>query len=113
MQINAQINSLNSQIRAETDRISRIVSGAQAELSGRYREYRDKNITTVSELQEADANVRIAQEELQAGEAQLKTAQANLHATEAALGVAQSKQNRYESVAPKGHYLRINWKNHN
>ncbi|MCC5661464.1 HlyD family secretion protein [Nostoc sp. XA010] len=102
VQINAQINSLNSQIRAETDRISRIVSGAQAELSGRYREYRDKNITTVSELQEADANVRIAQEELQAGEAQLKTAQANLHATEAALGVAQSKQNRYESVATQG-----------
>ncbi|MCC5661217.1 HlyD family secretion protein [Nostoc sp. XA010] len=102
VQINAQIDSLNSQIRAETDRISRIISGAQAELSGRRREYRDKNITTVSELQEADANVRIAQEELQTGKAQLKTAQANLHATEAALGVAQSKQNRYESAATQG-----------
>ncbi|MEH1940462.1 MAG: HlyD family efflux transporter periplasmic adaptor subunit [Nostoc sp.] len=102
VQINAQINALNSQIRAETDRINRIISGAQAELSGRRREYRDKNITTVSELQEADANIRIAQKELQAGEAQLKTAQANLHATEAALGVAQSKQNRYESAAAQG-----------
>ncbi|MEH2425462.1 MAG: HlyD family efflux transporter periplasmic adaptor subunit [Nostoc sp.] len=102
VQINAQINALNSQIRAETDRINRIITGAQAELSGRRREYRDKNITTVSELQEADANVKIAEKELHAGEAQLKTAQANLHATEAALGVAQSKQKRYESVAAQG-----------
>ncbi|MBN3946099.1 MAG: HlyD family efflux transporter periplasmic adaptor subunit [Nostoc sp. NMS7] len=102
VQINAQINALNSQIRAETDRVNRIITGAQAELSGRRREYRDKNLTTVSELQEADANVRIAESELQAGKAQLKTAQANLHATEAALGVAQSKQNRYESAATQG-----------
>ncbi|MEH2416314.1 HlyD family efflux transporter periplasmic adaptor subunit [Nostoc sp.] len=102
VQINAQINALNSQIRAETDRVNRIITGAQAELSGRRREYLDKNITTVSELQEADANIRIAEKELHAGEAQLKTAQANLHATEAALGVAQSKQNRYESVAALG-----------
>lgn len=102
VQINAQINALNSQIRAETDRVNRIITGAQAELSGRRREYRDKNLTTVSELQEADANVRIAESELQAGKAQLKTAQANLHATEAAFGVAQSKQNRYESAATQG-----------
>ncbi len=102
VQINAQINALNSQIQAETDRLNHIIIGAEAELSGRRREYRDKNLTTVSELQEADANVRIAQEELQAGEAQLKTAQANLHATEAALGAARSKQNRYESVATQG-----------
>ncbi|MEA5628242.1 HlyD family efflux transporter periplasmic adaptor subunit [Nostoc sp. UHCC 0251] len=102
VQINAQINALNSQIRAETDRISRIISGAEAELSGRRREYRDKNLTTVSELQEADANIRIAEKELQVGKAQLKTAQANLHATEAALGVARSKENRYESAANQG-----------
>ncbi|MEH2456566.1 HlyD family efflux transporter periplasmic adaptor subunit [Nostoc sp.] len=102
VQMNAQINALNSQIRAETDRVNRIITGAQAELSGRRREYRDKNLTTVSEFQEADANVRIAEKELHAGEAQLKTAQANLHATEAALGVAQSKQNRYESAAAQG-----------
>lgn len=102
VQINAQINALNSQIQAETDRISRIISGAEAELSGRRREYRDKNLTTVSELQEADANIRVAEKELQVGKAQLKTAQANLHATEAALGVARSKQNRYESAANQG-----------
>ncbi|MEH2222059.1 HlyD family efflux transporter periplasmic adaptor subunit [Nostoc sp.] len=102
VQINAQISSLNSQIQAETDRLNRIITGAKAELSGRRREYQDKNLTTVSELQEADANVKIAEKELLAGEAQLKTTQANLHAAEAALGVAQSKQKRYESVANQG-----------
>ncbi|OKH53578.1 HlyD family secretion protein [Calothrix sp. HK-06] len=102
VQINAQIHALNSQIQAETDRINRIITGAEAELSGRRREYQDKKITSVSEVQEADANIRIAQKELQAGEAQLKTAQANLHATEAALGAARSKQNRYENVATQG-----------
>lgn len=102
VQINAQIHALNSQIRAETDRINRIITGAEAELNGRRREYRDKKITTVAELQEADANIRMAREELQAAQAQLKTAQANFHATQAALGAARSKQNRYESVAKQG-----------
>jgi multidrug efflux pump subunit AcrA (membrane-fusion protein) len=102
VQINAQINALNSQIQAETDRINRIITGAEAELSGRRREYRDKKITTTAELQEADANVRIAGQELQTGKAQLKTTQANLQSTEAALGTARSKQNRYESVTKEG-----------
>ncbi len=102
VQINAQIHALNSQIRAETDRINRIITGAEAELNGRRREYRDKKITTVAELQEADANIRMAREELQAAQAQLKTARANFHATQAALGAARSKQNRYESVAQQG-----------
>lgn len=102
VQTNAQINALNSQIRAETDRISRIITGAEAELSGRRREYQDQKIITVSEVQEADANIQIAQQELQAGIAQLKTAKANFHATEATLGAARLKQNRYEIVVTEG-----------
>ncbi|MEH1900579.1 MAG: HlyD family efflux transporter periplasmic adaptor subunit [Nostoc sp.] len=102
VQTYAQIQAFNSQIRAETDRIHRIITGAQAELSGRYREYQDKKITTVSELQEADANIRISERELQIGKEQLKTAQANLRASEAALGAATSKENRYQAVAAVG-----------
>ncbi|MEH2388490.1 MAG: HlyD family efflux transporter periplasmic adaptor subunit [Nostoc sp.] len=102
VQTYAQIQAFNSQIRAETDRIHRIITGAEAELSGRYREYQDKKITTVSELEEADANIRISQRELQIGKEQLKTAQANLHASEAALGAATSKENRYQTVAAVG-----------
>ncbi|MEH2093083.1 HlyD family secretion protein [Nostoc sp.] len=78
VQINAQIQTLKSQIRAETDKINRIVNGAKAELSDRLRRYQDKKINTVTELQEA---------------------QANLDSTRTALNAAKLKQKRYESVA--------------
>ncbi|MEH1834176.1 MAG: HlyD family efflux transporter periplasmic adaptor subunit [Nostoc sp.] len=97
-----QINAINSQIRAENDRTNRTIASAKAELQGRDRDHQDKKITTITELQEASANVKMAQEELYAGEAQLQSALANLYATEAALGAATSKQNRYESAARQG-----------
>ncbi|PHM07342.1 HlyD family secretion protein [Nostoc sp. 'Peltigera malacea cyanobiont' DB3992] len=97
-----QINAIDSQIRAESDRTNRTIASAKAELKGRDREHQDKNITSITELQEASANVKMAQEELYAGQAQLQSALANLHATEAALGAATSKQNRYESAAKQG-----------
>ncbi|MBV6622419.1 MAG: HlyD family efflux transporter periplasmic adaptor subunit [Rivularia sp. (in: Bacteria)] len=102
VQINAQIHALNNQIKAETDRINRNITTAKAELNARRREYRDKQITTAAEVQEADAHIKMAQEELKTARVELKSVQANLHATEAALGVAASKKNRYESVAQKG-----------
>lgn len=102
VQIKAQINALNNQIRAEIDRINRNIASAQAQLRGYQRSYQDKRINTVSEFQEADANLRIAQQELQAGEAQLQSVLANYRATEAALGASISKQKRYERVAKEG-----------
>ncbi|NER29499.1 MAG: HlyD family efflux transporter periplasmic adaptor subunit [Symploca sp. SIO1C4] len=102
LQINAQIHALNNQILAETERINRIITAAEAELNSRRREYQDKKLTTVAEVQEADANISMAQNELQAAQAQLETSLANLYASEAALGAARSKQNRYESVASHG-----------
>ena len=78
LQINAQMQILDSQIRAETDKVNRIINAAEAGLSDHERQYHDKQITTVSELEEADAN---------------------LHSTEAALNVAKLKQKRYESLA--------------
>ncbi|MEH2242818.1 HlyD family secretion protein [Nostoc sp.] len=97
-----QINALDNQIQAESDRTNRTIASAKAELKGRDRDHQDKKITTITELQEAEANIKMAQEELYAGEAQLQSALANLHATEAALGAATSKQNRYESAATQG-----------
>jgi multidrug efflux pump subunit AcrA (membrane-fusion protein) len=102
VQINAQISALNRQILAETDRITRVVAAAKAELSHRSRGYQDKQVTTVTQVEEAEANVKIAQEELQKGFAELKSAQANLSATEATLGAARSKQSRYQTVANEG-----------
>ncbi|MEH2296426.1 HlyD family secretion protein [Nostoc sp.] len=81
VQINAQIHALNNQIAAQTDSSKRAVAGAEAELSSRKRDYRDKRITTVSDVQEASANVRAAT---------------------AGLTAAETKRNRYESVAKIG-----------
>ncbi|MEH2361745.1 HlyD family efflux transporter periplasmic adaptor subunit [Nostoc sp.] len=97
-----QMNAIDSQIRAQNDRTNRTIASAKAELKGRDRDHQDKNITSITELQEAEANVKIAQEELYAGQAQLQAALANLYATEAALGAATSKQNRYDSAAKQG-----------
>ncbi|MEH2152454.1 biotin/lipoyl-binding protein [Nostoc sp.] len=76
--IKAQIQSLDNQIRAETDKIKRIINAAEAALSASQRQYQDKKITAVAEFQEA---------------------QANLHSARAALNAAKLKQKRYESVA--------------
>ncbi|MBE9001914.1 HlyD family efflux transporter periplasmic adaptor subunit [Nostoc sp. LEGE 12447] len=78
VQIKAQIQTFNSQIRAETAKFNRIMTASEATLSDRQRQYQDKKITTVAEFQEA---------------------QANLHSTRAALNAAKLKQKRYESVA--------------
>ncbi|MBN3959405.1 HlyD family efflux transporter periplasmic adaptor subunit [Nostoc sp. NMS8] len=76
--IKAQIQSLDNQIRAETDKIKRIINAASAALSASQRQYQDKKITAMAEFQEA---------------------QANLHSARAALNAAKLKQKRYESVA--------------
>lgn len=59
----------------------RLVAAASAELSGRSRDYQDKQITTVTDVQEAQAIVKAAI---------------------ALLKAAQSKRNRYEGVAKLG-----------
>ncbi|MCC5619737.1 HlyD family secretion protein [Nostoc sp. CHAB 5836] len=81
VQINAQIHALNNQVIAQTDSSNRGVAAAEAELSSRKRDYQDKQITTVSDVQEAFANVR---------------------ATTASLRAAETKRNRYENVAKVG-----------
>ncbi|MGB7442760.1 MAG: HlyD family efflux transporter periplasmic adaptor subunit [Coleofasciculaceae cyanobacterium] len=80
-QINAQISALDKQIEAETNRINRAVDSAYAELSRRRRDYQDRQITTIVEFEEAQANLRSAK---------------------AALKAANSKQERYQSIADKG-----------
>ncbi|MGL5075178.1 MAG: HlyD family secretion protein [Waterburya sp.] len=81
IQINAQITALYSQIDAETERINRVVGSAESELDRRQRDYQDKQVITVAQVEEAKANVQSAQ---------------------AALSAAQSKQNRYQRGAKQG-----------
>lgn len=81
VQINSQIHALNRQILAETERSDRVVAASVAELSGRSRDFRDKQITTATDVEEAQANVKAA---------------------EAGLKAAQTKRNRYLGVAKVG-----------
>lgn len=81
VQINAQIHAQDRQISAETQKSDRSVAAAYAELSGRSRDYRDKQITSNTDVEEAQANVLAAQSGLKA---------------------ASSKRNRYLGVAKVG-----------
>lgn len=80
-QINAQINAINNQFLAETERVNRVVAASVAELSGKSRDYRDKQVTTKTDVAEAQANVGAAI---------------------ALLGAAQTKRDRYQKVAQVG-----------
>ena len=102
VQIDAQISALNSQIQAENERIDRTVDSAQAELERREREYRDRQITTVAEVEEAQANVKVARQDLKRATAEINSAQANLRSVRAAYLAAKSKHDRYQSVANEG-----------
>ena len=62
--IEGQINALESQINAETDKIDRDIASARAEYNLRLRQYQDTQITTVTAVEEAQANLKLAQDEL-------------------------------------------------
>ena len=102
LQINAQIRAVDSQITAEREQNQRSVISAQAELSRRQREYRDRQITTSAEVQEAEANFKQAQKQLQKVQVELKSTESNLRSAQASLKAATSKWERYQSVAQEG-----------
>ena len=81
VQINAQINALDRQISAESDRIDSSVAAAKSELNRIHREYQDKQITTQAEVRESESDLK---------------------ASTAALNAAQAKQKRYQSAAREG-----------
>jgi multidrug efflux pump subunit AcrA (membrane-fusion protein) len=62
--IEAQINALKSQMQAEIDKIERNLASAKAGYHKSLREYQDRQITTLAEVEEAQANLKLAQDEL-------------------------------------------------
>jgi multidrug efflux pump subunit AcrA (membrane-fusion protein) len=102
VQLDAQIRALYGQIAAETDRSNRSVASAEADLIRTQRDYQERKVTTNSEVQEASANINIAQNELQKAQAELKSAEANVKAAEAALKAAIVKRDRYQTIAESG-----------
>jgi HlyD family type I secretion membrane fusion protein len=81
LQINAQIQALDSQIAAEANRNDRAVASSKAELVQKSRDYHDRKMTAISQVDEAQARQRSA---------------------EAALKSAQVKWERYKPLAQSG-----------
>jgi HlyD family type I secretion membrane fusion protein len=65
-QMNAQIAALDRQITAETNRNQRVIASAQADLSRNQRDYQDRQITTQTDVKEAEAALGLANAELKA-----------------------------------------------
>jgi HlyD family secretion protein len=100
-QIRAQLQAIDWQIAAETDLLNRTLTAAEAELSLKQRDYRDKRITTTAEVHEAEAAFEFARDglvryrglvkkgaiselEIKEKETALKTAEARLERVKAA-----------------------------
>ncbi|CAD5965311.1 Leukotoxin secretion protein D [Planktothrix tepida] len=101
-QINAQITALNSQTAFEQQQANRTVSLTESELNYTQRDYQNLQATTLSEVNEAEANFKQSQEEWQKAQADLKSAEANLMSIQAALNVAKNRQERYQPLAETG-----------
>ena len=101
-QLNAQIAALNRQIATETEKNKRIVASAISEVQRTKRDYQDRKVAVSSEWQEAQANIKIAENELLQVKSELQSIQANLESAEAGLKAAIVKRLRYEDIAKSG-----------
>jgi multidrug efflux pump subunit AcrA (membrane-fusion protein) len=100
--IDAQLGASDRQNVAEIDRTNRSISGIESELGRANREYRDKQITTRSEVAEAAANWKATLREQQAAEIELKVAEANLKSLQASYQSAFARSQRYKSAGTTG-----------
>ncbi|MBW4642955.1 MAG: HlyD family secretion protein [Goleter apudmare HA4340-LM2] len=87
-QIDAQVNSLDTQILAEQRVIERTVTVAESDLVRNQREYQERQINTQSELQAAEAN--------------LQKSHAGLQKAHADLNFAKLDRDRYEQLSQTG-----------
>jgi len=101
-QINAQIRAQDDQILAETEKSKLALVSDQAELSRSHRNYRDQQITTQTNLEEAQAKVKIARKKLQQTQIELKVQESKLRSLQSSLNSAIVKSNRYQTVATEG-----------
>ncbi|MEH1830428.1 MAG: HlyD family efflux transporter periplasmic adaptor subunit [Nostoc sp.] len=63
-QIAAQLNALQTQIAAESNLMQQAIASAQADLDRNKRDYKDRLITSQTQVQEAQAALDLAKEEL-------------------------------------------------
>jgi multidrug efflux pump subunit AcrA (membrane-fusion protein) len=101
-QFDAQINTIDQQIKAEIERSKRLAASNNARLNLSKRNYQDKQVTTAAAVREAEANLSVVQSERQKAQVQLKSLQADYQSAEASLKAAVSKQERYQKISQQG-----------
>ncbi|BAY96307.1 hypothetical protein NIES37_02380 [Tolypothrix tenuis PCC 7101] len=87
-QIDAQINNLDNQMQAEKTVIDRTVAAAESDLLRNQRDYQERQVTTQTDLQVAEANLQKTYTDLQKAQADLD--------------FANSDRDRYEQLAETG-----------
>ncbi|MBW4555817.1 MAG: biotin/lipoyl-binding protein [Trichormus sp. ATA11-4-KO1] len=96
IQINAQIDSLDTQILAERRVIERTVAAARSDLARNQRDYQERQIATQNELQAAEASLQRTQAELQKAHADLDFAKLDRDRYEQLSGTGAIGQREYE-----------------
>ncbi len=101
IQIAAQLKALELRSLAESSLMNRTIASAQAGLNLNQREYKDKQITTQTEVQEAQADLDLAKEELKRYQQLGKTgaiAQLQIKEKEQAFKAAQARLKRAKAT---------------
>jgi len=100
-QLNAQISQLNVQMMAEMGVRDRAIAIAEADLSGNQRSFQEKQIATQSELQEAEATLKMAvlqRDRLKEAVVAGAIAQTELEQKEQAVKIAEAKWRRAKAA---------------
>jgi len=97
-QVSAQLKNLTLQIDAEKERINRAIASAEADYLRIEKEYNERRLTVQAQVNEAKANLQIAEEEWQKAQSDIKASEASLRASQSALKIAQQKRARYQTV---------------
>ncbi|MTJ47806.1 HlyD family efflux transporter periplasmic adaptor subunit [Dolichospermum sp. UHCC 0259] len=101
IQIDAQINQLNTQIIAQINLNNRTIIAAQAELTGTERNYKDQQIKASTEMMQAQIAINLAKEQL----ARLQKERvliATVQEAEAGLKLAILQRDRLQSIVTSG-----------
>ena len=101
LQIDAQINEINTQIIAQTNLNERTILAARAELTGTKRNYQDQQIKTGTETTQAKITINLAKNQLERLQKE-KVLIASLQEAEAALKLAISQRDRLQNIATSG-----------
>ena len=112
LQIDAQINEINTQIIAQTNLNERTILAARAELTGTKRNYQDQQIKTGTEMTQAKITINLAKNQLERLQKE-KVLIASLQEAEAALKLAISQRDRLQNIATSGAISQNLWRKKN